>query len=78
MGCGLRRRELTDLELIHIQRCEDHWAIIDLIGKGGPVRTVRMPDWVKQQIDEWLPQREMTVSAMYFIPQKARSVSAPP
>ena len=53
MGCGLRRRELTDLELIHIQRCEDHWAIIDLIGKGGHIRTVPVPDWVKAAIDEW-------------------------
>lgn len=48
LGCGLRRRELTELELTHIQRREDHWAIVDLIGKGGHVRTVPMPDWVKQ------------------------------
>jgi site-specific recombinase XerD len=53
LGCGLRRRELTDLELIHIQRREDHWAIVDLIGKGGHIRTVPMPDWVKLQIEEW-------------------------
>ncbi len=53
LGCGLRRRELTDLELIDIQRREDHWAIVDLIGKGGHVRTVPMPDWVKREIDEW-------------------------
>ena len=53
LGCGLRRRELTDLELIDIQRREDHWAIVDLIGKEGHVRTVPMPDWVKLQIDEW-------------------------
>lgn len=53
LGCGLRRRELTQLELIDIQRREDHWAIVDLIGKGGHVRTVPMPDWVKLQIDQW-------------------------
>jgi site-specific recombinase XerD len=53
LGCGLRRRELTDLDLNHIQRREDRWAIVDLIGKGGHVRTVPMPDWVKHQIDEW-------------------------
>lgn len=31
---GLCRRELADLELNHVQRREDHWAIVDLIGKG--------------------------------------------
>ena len=54
LGCGLRRRELIDLTLDHIQRREDHWAILDLVGKGGHIRTVPMPDWVKQAIDNWL------------------------
>ncbi len=54
LGCGLRRGELTDLTLDHLQRREDHWAIVDLVGKGGHVRTVPMPDWVKQTLDEWL------------------------
>ena len=52
--CGLRRRELVDLNIDHIQRLEDHWAIVDLVGKGGHIRTVRMPHWVKQTIDVWL------------------------
>jgi site-specific recombinase XerC len=34
LGCGLRRRELSDLTLDHLQCREEHWAIIDLIGKG--------------------------------------------
>src|SRR5467141_2635331 len=46
LGCGLRRRELIDLTLDHIQRREDHWAIVDLVGKGGHIRTVPMPDWL--------------------------------
>ncbi len=54
LGCGLRRGELTDLTLDHLQRREDHWAIVDLVGKAGHVRTVPMPDWVKQTLDEWL------------------------
>jgi site-specific recombinase XerC len=51
LGCGLRRRELTALTIQHFQRREDHWAIVDLIGKGGHVRTV--PSWVKKTIDDW-------------------------
>ena len=54
LGCGLRRRELIDLTMDHIPRREDHWAIVDLVGKGGHIRTVPMPDWVKQTIDHWL------------------------
>jgi site-specific recombinase XerD len=54
LGCGLRRRELIDLTFDHLQRREDHWAIVDLVGKGGHIRTVPMPDWVKQTIDDWL------------------------
>jgi site-specific recombinase XerD len=54
LGCGLRRGELTDLTLGHLQRREDHWAIVDLVGKAGHVRTVPVPNWVKQTIDEWL------------------------
>lgn len=53
LGCGLRRRELTDLTFDHLQRREDHWAIVDLIGKGGHVRTVPVPDWIKRTIDDW-------------------------
>jgi site-specific recombinase XerD len=54
LGCGLRRRELIGLTCDHIQRREDHWAIVDLVGKGGHIRAVPMPDWVKQTIDDWL------------------------
>jgi site-specific recombinase XerD len=54
LGCGLRRRELTELTIDHFQRREDHWAIVDLIGKGGHVRTIPVPSWVKRTVDDWL------------------------
>jgi site-specific recombinase XerD len=54
LGCGLRRRERAELTFDHVQRREDHWAIVDLVGKGGHIRTVPVPDWVKQTIDDWL------------------------
>ena len=53
LGCGLRRSELVHLTIEHLQRREDHWAIIDLVGKGGHVRTVPIPAWVKKAIDIW-------------------------
>ena len=53
LGCGLRRRELAELDFGHLQRRDEHWAIVDLIGKGGHIRTIPVPDWVKQVTDEW-------------------------
>jgi hypothetical protein len=31
------------LKLTHLQQRDDHWAIVDLFGKGGHVRTVLVP-----------------------------------
>jgi site-specific recombinase XerD len=52
--CGLRRRELAELTFAHLQQREDHWAVVDLIGKAGHMRTVAVPDWVRQITDEWV------------------------
>jgi len=49
--CGLRRSELVHLTMEHLWRREEHWAIIDLVGKGGHVRTVPIPAWEKEAID---------------------------
>jgi site-specific recombinase XerD len=54
LGCGLRRKESAGLEIAHLQRRDDYWAIVDLIGKGRHVRTVPVPEWVKTAIDSWL------------------------
>ena len=53
LGCGLRRSELVHLKVEDVQQREDHWAIVDLVGKGGHVRTIPVPDWVKKRMDEW-------------------------
>jgi site-specific recombinase XerD len=44
IGCGLRRAEVLALTLESIQQREEHWVIADLVGKGGHVRTVPIPD----------------------------------
>jgi integrase len=53
IGCGLRRSELLTLTLESIQQREEHWVIADLVGKGGHVRTVPIPMWVKTAMDAW-------------------------
>src|SRR5499427_6344477 len=52
-GCGFRRSELVGLELDDIQMRQGHWAVVDLIGKGGHIRTVPIPNWVKVALDQW-------------------------
>ena len=52
-ACGFRRSELVGLEWDEIQRRQGHWVVVDLIGKGGHVRTVPIPDWVKGALDQW-------------------------
>jgi Phage integrase family len=54
LACGLRRHEAVALRLDHREQREEHWAIVDLVGKGGHVRTVPVPDWVKTELDDWL------------------------
>jgi site-specific recombinase XerC len=53
VGCSLRRAELSALTVEDLQIRQGHWAIVDLVGKGGHIRTVRVPAWVKQAIDRW-------------------------
>jgi integrase len=54
VACALRRRELATLNIEDIQLREGRWVIIDLRGKGGRIRTVAVPMWVKQGIDAWM------------------------
>ena len=54
LACGLRRHEIVALTLDHLQQREEHWALVDLVGKAGHMRTVPVPDWVKSELDEWL------------------------
>ena len=37
LACGLRRHEVVALTLDHLQQREEHWAIVDLVGRGGHV-----------------------------------------
>ena len=54
LACGLRRHEVAELTIDHFQQREGHWAIVDLSGKGGHVRTVPVPDWVYCELGAWI------------------------
>jgi site-specific recombinase XerD len=64
-GCGLRRSELVGLELDEIQMRQGHWAVVDLIGKGGHIRTVPIPRWVKAALDAWLSESRITEGKIF-------------
>jgi integrase len=59
VGCALRRRELATLNIEDIQLREGRWVIIDLRGKGGRIRTVAVPIWVKQGINAGMTAAEI-------------------
>jgi len=54
VACGLRRHEIAQLTVDHLQQREGHWAIVDLVGKGRHMRTIPMPDWVYGAVSEWM------------------------
>lgn len=64
LGCGLRRSELVGLDADEVQTRQGHWAIVDLIGKGGHIRTVPIPQWVKQALDLWTSAAGITEGKM--------------
>jgi integrase len=74
IGCGLRRAELLCLTLESIQRREEHWVIADLVGKGGHVRTVPIPDWVKATVDAWTDAANITHGTVFRAINKAGRV----
>jgi integrase len=54
LGTGVRRSEAAGLRVEHLQQREGRWVIVDLLGKGGRVRSVPIAAWVKAAVDRWL------------------------
>ena len=65
LGCGLRRAELSALLVEDVQIRQGHWAIVDLVGKGGHIRTVPMPSWVKDAIDRWMVAAKVSTGRIF-------------
>jgi integrase len=71
IGCGLRRAEVLALSFESIQQREEHWVIADLVGKGGHVRTVPIPAWVKKAVDAWTGAASITHGPLFRAINKA-------
>ena len=51
---ALRRRELVELQVATIQQRDGQWGFIGLRGKGGKVRNISLPGWVRLAVIDWL------------------------
>ncbi len=65
------RAEVAGLNVEDIQLREDHWVIADLVGKGGHVRTVPVPTWVKVGVDRWLTAAGISTGPIFRAINKA-------
>jgi site-specific recombinase XerD len=65
LACGLRRHEIAELTVDHLQQREEHWAIVDLVGKGGHIRTIPMPDWVHKLLSDWRAAADIQAGKLF-------------
>lgn len=65
LGCGLRHSEVVGLRLDQLQLRESHWVIVDLVGKGGRLRTGPVPAWCKGLVDVWLRHSGVSEGKMF-------------
>jgi hypothetical protein len=54
VSAGLRREELATLLRDQIEQRDGRWCLVDLVRKGGRLRTVAIPDWTQQAVAVWL------------------------
>ena len=65
IGCGLRRAEVVTISVEDFELREDHWVLADLIGKGGHMRTVPVPGWVKSAVDAWTTSASLQSGVLF-------------
>jgi len=69
-----RRSELVGLEMNEVQMRQGHWAVVDLVGKGGHIRTVPIPVWVKFALDDWAAAAGITEGRIFRAVARAGKV----
>jgi integrase len=74
VGCGLRRGELLSLNVRSIQMREEHWVVADLQGKAGHIRTIPIPIWVKDAINQWMSASGITEGCLFRAINKAGKI----
>jgi len=75
LGCVLCTAEVPGLAVEHSQQREEHWVVADLVGEGGPVRTVPVPAWVKAAVDKWAAAAGITDGPVFRAINKTRRIA---
>lgn len=71
---GLRRSEVAQLTVTHLQEREGRWVIVDLVGKGNRIRSVPIPAWTKQYLDDWIAAAKLPNGPIFRRIDKAGKV----
>lgn len=62
---ALRRRELVELQVATMQQRDSQWGLIGLRGKGGKVRNISLPEWVRLAIMDWLMATQIIQGSVF-------------
>lgn len=60
IGAGLRRSEAASLTVEHFEKRAGRWAIVNLVGKGGTMRTIPINARFKRYVDKWCERAGIT------------------
>jgi integrase len=78
LGCGLRREEAVRLQVEQIQERDSRPVIVDLVGKGGRLRTVPMPRWCRALAGDWLAAAGITTGPILRAIHRGDGASSAP
>ena len=77
VGCGLRRTEVYRLTVEHLQKRENVWLIVDILGKRNKKRTIVMPDWTYQALYDYLQTVGITSGHVFCAMSKSGKILRP-
>lgn len=66
LGCGMQRAEACALKVEQVRTMRDRILIVDLVGQGGRVRYVAVPQWAALDIQRWIEELE-TLDGNYLL-----------
>jgi integrase len=68
--------ELAAAQVEDLQQREEHWVFADLVGKGGHIRTVPIPDWIAEGVRLSLTEAGVTGGAAFRAINKAGRIAS--
>lgn len=77
-GAALRREEAVSVRVDQVQRRQGRWCLVDVVGKGGRVRTVPVTDEMYAHIERWLEVSQVRTGPILRRISTHRTVSKRP